>query len=161
VTVHNDVVALPSGNQGRYLRIVENDGKPGVAALAMASGKIALVHVYRYPTQAWEWAIPRGFGHTDDPVESIKQELLEEVGGIPERIERLVRVASNSGLLAGHVEIYVAHYSVIPGGPLDVDEISDIRWETPAQLQKEILSGDIVDAFTIAAYGTALAKNLF
>lgn len=160
VRVYDNEVVFPSGRTGRYLRIVESGGRPGVAALAMAQGRIALVHSYRYPTGAWEWGLPRGFGNADEPLASILTELDEEIGGRPEHIEPLVTMTSNSGLLAGRVEIFLARYAEPVAAPVDPDEIHAVRWETLDQIREEIAGGLIEDGFTLAALGAAYTKGV-
>ncbi len=160
VQVYDDEVAFPSGRTGTYLRIVESHGRPGVVALALAYGRVALVHSYRYPTGAWEWGLPRGFGSADDPVASMLTELDEELGGRPEHLEPLVTMTSNSGLLAGRVEIFLARYAEPVAAPADPDEIHGVRWVTVDELRGEVADGLIDDGFTLAALGAAYAKGL-
>jgi ADP-ribose pyrophosphatase YjhB (NUDIX family) len=161
VRVYDNPVRFPDGSAGRYLRIIESAGRPGVAALAVADARIALVHTYRYPTQSWEWGIPRGFANTDDPYRSVRQELREEIAAAPTHLEPLVTVHSNSGLLAGQVHIYLARYAKPTTAPLDIREIAAIRWVTLDELLKEINNRPVNDAFTVAAVGAAYAKGVF
>lgn len=102
-SVYDDDVAFPDGRVGRYMRIVEGGGRPGVAALAACHDRIALVRVFRYPLGEWEWAIPRGFGHGDDPMASARAKLVEELGVEPAALLDLGALTPNSGLLAGWV----------------------------------------------------------
>jgi 8-oxo-dGTP pyrophosphatase MutT (NUDIX family) len=160
VQVYDDEVVFPSGRAGTYLRIVESRGRPGVVALALAGDRVALVHSYRYPSGAWEWGLPRGFANADDPVASILTELDEELGGRPEEIQPLVRVASNSGLLAGRVQVFLARYAQPVAAPADPDEIHAVRWVPLDRLRAEIAEGLIDDGFTLAALAAADAKGL-
>jgi len=160
LSVYDDRVRLPDGTPGRYLRIVERDGMPGVAALALHAGRIALVKVFRYPIGSWEWGIPRGFAHSADPVESLTAELLEELGAVPARIEPLVVVTPNSGILASRVHIFLAHYEQASEQPIDVGEVGEVRWPTLTALAAEVAGGGIQDAFTLAALGAYYARGL-
>lgn len=161
VTVYdNDVVMTPGNYAGRYLRIVEAGGRPGVAMLACFADQYALVRSYRYPIGAWEWAIPRGFAHGDDPLESALAELHEEIGAPPAEISELGIVTSNSGLLAGRVHLFYARYDEATADPIDTTEIAEVRWVDLSTLLGEVASGDLIDSFTLSAVTLAAAHGL-
>lgn len=161
VTVYDDHVTFADGGRGRHLRIVEREGHPGVVALAMCGGRIALVKVYRYPIDAWEWGVPRGFAHGDDPTASVLVELDEELGAPPDSVEPLMVIHPNSGLLAGVVHLFVARYGREARRARDVREVSAIRWESPARIAEEIRSGAVADGFTVAAMAAGMLHGLF
>ena len=159
VTVFDDEVVLPGNLPGRYLRIVQSGGRPGVAMLASSGDRYALVQTYRYPISNWEWGIPRGFAHGDDPCESARAELIEELGAPPAGITLLGTVTPNSGLLADRVHIFHAGYNREVAEPLDADEVVKVRWVDIQTLLAEIAAGEIVDAFTLAAVTLAAASR--
>jgi 8-oxo-dGTP pyrophosphatase MutT (NUDIX family) len=161
VTVYDDPVTFADGGRGSYLRIVESDGCPGVAVLAVAGDKAALVRTYRYPVGTWEWGIPRGFAHGDDPEASARAELAEELGREPEHLARLARMTPNSGLLAGVVQLFIARYPEPVAEPLDRREIAEVRWVPLRTLRAVIAAGEITDGFTLAAVGCAACSGLF
>lgn len=160
VTVYDDDVLFPGDHPGRFLRIIEADGRPGVAMLACCEGRYALVYQYRYPLSSWEWAIPRGFAHGDDPRESALAELGEELGGAPDKLTELGIVSSNSGLLAGRVHLFYGRYSETIAAPTDTDEVTAVRWVDLSTLLAEIASGDLIDSFTMAAITLAAARGI-
>jgi 8-oxo-dGTP pyrophosphatase MutT (NUDIX family) len=159
VTVFDDEVVMPGDSPGRYLRIVQSGGRPGVAMLAYSGDRYALVQTYRYPISDWEWGIPRGFAHGDDPSESARAELTEELGAPPADIRLLGTVTPNSGLLADRVHIFHARYDWQVADPLDADEVVNVRWVDLQTLLAEIAAGKIVDAFTLAAVTMAAASR--
>jgi 8-oxo-dGTP pyrophosphatase MutT (NUDIX family) len=160
VTVYDDDVLLPGDLPGRYLRIVQSGGRPGVAMLACVHGRYALVQTYRYAIGSWEWGIPRGFAHGDDPLESARAELFEELGGFPADIALLGMVTPNSGLLADRVHVFHARYDQPIADPVDVAEVADVRWVDLRTLLAEIAAGEIVDAFTLSAMTLAVARGV-
>jgi NUDIX domain len=160
VTVYDDDVLFPGDHAGRFLRIVEADGHPGAAMLACCEGRYALVYQYRYPLSAWEWAIPRGFAHGDDPRASALAELSEELGGAPDELTELGIVSSNSGLLAGRVHLFYGRYSEAVAAPTDTAEVTAVRWVDLPTLLGEIASWDLIDSFTMSAITLAAARGV-
>lgn len=160
VTVYDDDVALPGDRAGRYLRIVEAGGHPGAAVLACCQDRYALVRTYRYPIGSWEWAIPRGFAHGDDPRESALGELREEIGGEPAELTALGIVSSNSGLLAGRVHLFYARYAEEIAAPTDKDEVTAVRWVDLGTLLAGIAGGSLIDSFTMSAITLAAARGV-
>ena len=118
------------------------------------------MRVYRYPTGEWEWAIPRGFAHGDDPMQTARAELVEELGAEPVELIDLGSVTPNSGLLAGWVQLVLARFDTEVADPLDTGEIAAVRWVDPATLRSEIAGGDIRDGFTLAALAAAAVRGL-
>lgn len=160
-TIYDDDVVFPGHRAGRYLRIVEGDGKPGVVVLPVCGRSVGLVLTFRYPTGRWEWGVPRGYGHGDDPVASALAELEEELGARPDRLTPLGRAHANSGILAGHSAFFLAEYAQPVASPLDTDEISAVRWVSFVELGR-MLADDttIMDGFTLAVVGAAVARGL-
>jgi 8-oxo-dGTP pyrophosphatase MutT (NUDIX family) len=159
-TIYDDPVVFPDGSEGSYLRIVETGGKPGVAMLPVCGGQVALVLTYRYALGSWEWAMPRGFAHGDDPSSSARAELVEELGREPDDLIPIGTVTPNSGLLAGRVNLFLARYATTVAEPTDRNEIADVKWISTKELQDEIASGQIADAFTLSAVTCAQARGL-
>lgn len=170
VTVFDDDVRFTDGRIGHYLRIVEAQGRPGVAMIATHQDathqdathqdRVALVRTFRYTLQRFEWGIPRGFGQHADPALSARAELIEELGAAPDRMQLLATMTPNSGLLATSVSVFAARYPSMPTTPGDTAEVSAVRWPTWNELLGEISDGRIVDGFTLAAVGIAYGKGL-
>jgi ADP-ribose pyrophosphatase len=159
-TVYDDPVVFADGSEGSYLRIVESDGKPGVAMLAVCGDRVALVLTYRYALTSWEWAVPRGFAHDDDASMSARAELAEELGREPDNLIPIGTVTANSGLLTGRVELFLAQYATTVSEPADHKEVAEVKWISIKALHHEIASGQIMDAFTLSAITCAQAHGL-
>src|SRR5713226_3868749 len=103
-----DRVEFPGGAIGRYNRIVECEGRNGVAILPLYSFFVGLVRQFRYPVGSFLWEIPRGFGGDNGTARQALKELSEETGihvG-PERLVNLGTIYPNSGLLASEVQLF-------------------------------------------------------
>lgn len=158
--IYDDPVVFADGSKGSYLRVVESGGRPGVAILAICDAQIALVLTYRYALGSWEWAIPRGFAHGNDANNSARAELAEELGEEPEDLIPIGTVTPNSGLLAGHVELFLARYATTVDKPTDRNEVAEVKWISAEALHDEIASGQIKDTFTLSAITCAQARGL-
>src|SRR5262245_14760363 len=80
VKLYFDHVKFPDGTAGRYNRVVEGTGDPGVAILPISTAGIGLVRQYRYAIADHVWEIPRGYGDSADLGAEARRELLEETG---------------------------------------------------------------------------------
>jgi 8-oxo-dGTP pyrophosphatase MutT (NUDIX family) len=160
VTVYDDEVEFPGGRRGTYLRVVEAGGQAGACVLARCGDTVALVQVFRYPIDAWEWGFPRGFAHGDDPAATACTELYEELGAEPDELGPLGVMNPNSGLLASTVHLYVARYATPVARPYDSAEVREVRWVPVPELMADIAAGRIVDGFTLATVGLAVAAGV-
>lgn len=160
IALYDDDVVMPDNSSGRYLRVVQSDGRPGVAMLAHYAGLFALVKVYRYATGEWEWGIPRGFAHGDDPLESARLELCQELGGPPVDIIPMGEATPNTGLLADRVKFFYARYGEPIADPIDVVEVAEVRWVDFQTLLDEIAAGKVIEGFTMSAITLALARGM-
>jgi ADP-ribose pyrophosphatase len=160
VTVYDDDVRFADGHTGTYLRIVQSGGLPGVVAFPMAAGLAGLVRVYRYTAGGWEWEFPRGMAHGGDPAASASEELLEEIGARPRRLEELGVMRPDSGIMAGVIHMFAAEYAEPVSAPLDTGEVSAVAWIPVGDLMARIAAGDITDGFTLAAVCAAMCRGL-
>jgi 8-oxo-dGTP pyrophosphatase MutT (NUDIX family) len=161
VLVYDDEVVFPEGRLGRYLRVVESHGQEGIAVLANHASQFALVRIYRYPLGQWQWEIPRGMGMAGvDPETTAYRELTEELGEPPRRLQPMGIVAPSSGILCTRVHLFYAWYDKPVTQPLDIEEVSAVRWTSLQSLLEEIAAGLIIDSFTISAITAALAHRL-
>lgn len=152
VEVFDDEVEVSGGRRTQYHRVVEGEGRPGVVILAVCDGEVGLVRTYRYAIGSWEWALPRGYGHGDDPEGSARAEAQEELGRDPDELVALGQVHPNTGILATEVHVFLARYEPpAPVQPDDVAEVAEIRWLTIEALQAEIAEGAITDGITLSA----------
>jgi len=101
---------LEGGPGGTFVRIVESDGRPGVAVLPLRGNQIGRVWVFRPAVSDWCLEIPRGFGESHDPRDDAARELAEETGVrvAPADLVPLGRMQANTGLLASPVHLFLA-----------------------------------------------------
>ncbi|WP_162529828.1 NUDIX hydrolase [Nocardioides caldifontis] len=160
VRVYYDEVEWPDGRRGRYNRVVEGAGVPGVAVLPLVGGGVGLVQVDRYPVGMRLWEVPRGFGE-GEPEADARRELLEETGWSAIELIDLGQIYLNSGLLAGHVRLFAAK---VDGGAAlagarddEAVEVAVLPVDTVRSLLEE---GSLPDAVTQAVILQASLRGL-
>jgi 8-oxo-dGTP pyrophosphatase MutT (NUDIX family) len=162
VEVFDDVVRFPDGSTGTYLRVVHphHNGR-AVVVLPVCDSKIGLVKSYRYPIMEWQWALPRGFGHGLDVMQSARAELREELGVAAESWEHLGTVTPDSGMLGTKVDVLLAYVAPTALAPEDTKEIEAAEWFEAADVVEMIKAGEIEDGFTLSAVAMASLRGLF
>jgi 8-oxo-dGTP pyrophosphatase MutT (NUDIX family) len=158
-TIFDDEVTFADGSPGRHLRIATAGSGPGVVLLPVHQGTIGLVQTYRYPLGAWQWALPRGFSHAVDPIDTARAELREELGLTAASLRLIGEFSPDSGLLAKKVAVVLAEIEEVDGGPEDVVEVRSSRWLPLATLWDEVATGNIDDGMTLAALALANAAG--
>lgn len=152
VRVWDDDVVFPGGRSGSHLRIETVHRGRGAVILVRAADRIALVRVYRYATNAWEWALPRGFADEDDSTATARREVEEELGLHGVTPVRLGTVTPDSGLMSTQVDLHRVVLDALPDTVShDPQEVHEVAWVSVEELERRIADGEIQDAFTIAA----------
>jgi ADP-ribose pyrophosphatase len=161
-----DPVVFRNGKVGSYIRIFERSaltGQAGVVILPIRDGLIYFNKIFRHSTRRWELELPRGYREDgDSPEETVRIELLQEVGLKIESIYDLGEIHSNTGLLAGSAQAYLV--TLLPGEarstPEDGESISDTLTLTLDEVNQKIVNGEIRDGFTLSALYLAQVRNL-
>ncbi|WP_218713936.1 NUDIX hydrolase [Arthrobacter sp. BF1] len=141
-------------------RVDADEGGIGVVVVATFAGKHLIVEHFRPVTGSTLTEFPRGFG-TQPPEGRTPQqhacndgirELLEETGLQAETAEFLGYVWPDSGILGSKVAVVaIAAQSQEPVQSND-GEIDRFRWATKEELARAIVTGEIADGITLAAY---------
>jgi ADP-ribose pyrophosphatase len=156
-----DRVEFPDGTRGRYNRIVEGTGDPGVAVLPISTMGIGLVHQYRYAIADHVWEIPRGYGDSPDPPSEARRELLEETGLQPMELIDLGTIHPNSAVLATQVRLFGAKCRPAQARPI-IDEHGplEFKWFAIDEAMTAVETGKISDAITLSALLRARLRSL-
>jgi ADP-ribose pyrophosphatase len=154
VKLYFDKVRFPNGSMGFYNRIVESNGKPGVAILPVFKNQIGMVKLFRYPVDLEVWEIPRGYGETENAAKDALRELFEETG-LDVSDNRLIHIGDmhpNSGILDSTVKIFLAECKEKDNSQsTSSSETSDFKWFYIEETLSMIRSNEIRDAFTLCA----------
>lgn len=151
ITVHEDKVIMPAGDDGVYAYIESQDS---VMVIALnEKHEIFLINAFRYPTSSWSRELPGGSGDGEDSLLAAKRELAEETGITAEHWEKLGETRVCSGLLTQKTAIYLAH-GLSFGVQLeaaDANTISDGKFYDLDSIDNMIGRGEITDCQSITA----------
>jgi len=131
--------------------VVEHSDCIAVVAID-EKGNIILVRQFRHPVDRFLLEIPAGgIDPGEEPLDSVRRELQEEIGYFPRRIDKLGGFYSIPGYGTEYLHCFLAT-DLIPGRLVaeDTEDIELIRI-SPREIPHLITSGEICDAKSIAA----------
>ncbi len=113
---------------------------------------VLLVRQFRYPVDRFLLEIPAGgIDSGEEPIDSVRRELQEEIGYLPRKIDKLGGFYSIPGYGTEYLHCFVAS-DLVPGRLMaeDTEDIELVR-VSPDEIPRLITSGEICDAKSIAA----------
>jgi 8-oxo-dGTP pyrophosphatase MutT (NUDIX family) len=159
--LREDAIEHPDGTPGIY-GVVE---KPDFALVVPWDGeRVHLVGQYRYPVGSFEWEFPQGGVEGYEPVDpelTARRELEEETGLRAGRIEHLGHLWHAFGFSSQGLNAFLA--TDLQAGEARRDATEQTmrsRTVTPRELDGMILSGEIRDAPSVAAWGLVRLREL-
>lgn len=154
VLVLRDLVKMPSGRLGGYVRVINRadlSGGQGVVVLPVIEKRIAFLRIFRHATRSWHLEIPRGFGEPGIlPEEQAKREISEEVGGVVSELFPLGIIHANTGIEGSSVAVFMAQMASI-GRHEKEEGISGIVTYSIQETEHMIAASEITDAFSVGA----------
>ena len=159
VKLRVDTVRMPNGRETRR-EIVEH--RDCVAIIAIdTDDNVLLVKQFRKPVEKELLEIPAGgIDPGEDPVTTVRREMQEETGYLPQKVERLGGFYSSPGFCTEYLHLYLAT-DLTPNQLYaeDTESIKLVRVPV-SQIPALITSGKICDAKNIAGlliYSSLLA----
>lgn len=147
-----DRVHLPSGHTVD-MEIVRHPGS--VVLLPIADdGRIVLIRQYRYCIDRWIWELPAGsLKPGENPDEAARRECEEEIGLVPDRVERLRGFYPTPGFCDEEMIFYrcSALRAPDPDSTARKDDDEDLEPRTMAidEAWALVRSGEVVDMKTV------------
>jgi ADP-ribose pyrophosphatase len=158
IAVRVDDVTMPGGGRAKR-EVVEHLGAVAILALD-EDDHVTLIHQYRHPIGRRNWELPAGLIDKvgEDPVETARRELVEEVGLAAGDWSVLVDVAASPGFTDEVVRVYLATDLATVERQVEGDEEADLvaRRFPLDEAVRMVLSGEIVNG---AAVGGLLAAH--
>lgn len=149
VTLRVDTVRMPDGRETTR-EIVEHAACIAVIPID-ADGNVLLVSQFRHAVAKELLEIPAGgIEKGEDPEETVRRELREEIGYLPRKVERLGGFYGLPGYCTEYLHLFLAS-DLVPNQlhAEDTEEIKVVR-VTLAGVSDLIASGAICDAKSIA-----------
>ena len=149
VKLRVDTVRKPSGKVTTR-EIVEHADAVAVVVLD-SRDRVILVRQYRKAVGKTLLEVPAGsVDPGEQPINTVRRELQEEIGYLPNKIDRLGGFYSAPGYCTEYLHLYLATY-LIPSKleAEDTDEIEVVRVPL-TKIPDLIASGDIADAKSVA-----------
>jgi ADP-ribose pyrophosphatase len=150
-SVTEDEVIEPGGLRTRR-SIVRHAGS-AVMLAADDEGRILLVRQFRLAAGASIWELPAG---RVDPGETVlaaaKRELREETGYRARRWRKLVSFYASPGYVAEKMTIFLATSLTAGQATPMEDERIETRWFAPAEMDRMVRAGRILDGKTLIGY---------
>ena len=131
--------------------VVEHSNCIAVVAID-EQDNVLLVHQFRHPVGRFLLEIPAGgIDPGEEPLDSVRRELQEEIGYFPRRIDKLGGFYSVPGYGTEYLHCFLAT-DLVPGRLVaeDTEDIKLVRI-SPDEIPRLITSGEICDAKSIAA----------
>ena len=148
--VREDRVLLPNGQEAQR-EIVEHPGGVGILALD-ADGCAVMVRQYRYAFGQTLLEIPAGKREKgEQPDETARRELQEEVGATAREWQSLGEVIASPGCYGETLYLYLAQELTFGATHPDEDEFLDVLRMPFDQAVEQCMRGELTDAKTVAA----------
>ncbi len=155
--VREDDIRRADGSPGIYGVI----DKPDYALIIPSDGdRLHLVEQFRYPLGLRRWEFPQGTAPDladPDPRELARRELREETGLRAERMVQIGLLDVAAGMCSQRGKVFLAT-GLTAGEPERELEEQDMRsaWLPRAEVEAMMISGEITDAQSVAAYALLL-----
>ena len=160
IDVRVETVMFPDGSTA-YREIVDHPGGVGVIAITK-EGKIPLVKQYRKPFDEVLYEIPAGkLDKNEDPLKCGQRELKEETGYSAGKFVSLGHIYPTPGFANETTYMFFAKELTKGEDNPDDDEFLDVEEFTVDEVRRMILSNEINDAKSVAAFLKSEALKLF
>ena len=154
-TVQIETVTLPKGHELKA-EVIRHPGSVVIIPVT-GDGQVILVRQYRVPLGRWAWELPAGsLKPGEDAAHAARRECHEEIGLIPDQLERLGAFYPTPGYCDEEMNFFRVSELREAGDDDDAaqpDEDEDIETKpfTLDELKSMIRKGEIIDLKTVAA----------
>jgi len=143
-------VEVPGGERFEHHVVRMPSEASGV--VAVAGGRVLLIHRHRFITDTTGWEIPAGRVEPDeDPIAAAERETLEETGWRPGALTKLFSYFPSIGLMDQRYNIFLAAGAEHVGEPQDLSESDRVEWVPRSELPALIRRGEIQDGYSLTA----------
>ena len=161
-TVQIETLTLPKGHELKA-EVIRHPGSVVILPVT-ADGRIILVRQYRAPLGRWAWELPAGSLKPGEDVEkAARRECHEEIGLIPDQLERLGAFYPTPGYCDEEMNFFRAsglREARDDDEAARPDEDEDIETKALAveEIRQMIATGDIIDLKTVAGVALSVGR---
>lgn len=150
LALYREKVALRDGGH-TYFDIIKHPGGAVIAAINEQQ-EICLLKQWRHAVQQHIWELPAGCLEVGEPpLETAKRELEEEAGVIAQQWLDLGTIYPSAGCSNEELHLFAAKEISAGVQKLDDAEQLEAHWLPLSKVKQMAISGEIVDAKTLAA----------
>jgi ADP-ribose pyrophosphatase len=146
--INRDLVTLPDGSSTKREYIVH----PGAVMIIplLDDGTLVMERQWRHPLARAFVEFPAGkIDPGEDPLDTVKRELLEETGYVASSIEYLTTINNAISYSTERILLYFARGLTAGERKLDDGEFLDILYVPPSDLMQWVREGTVTDVKTI------------
>ena len=156
-TYRKDATVLPSGKEGEY-HYVHVKGSSMIIPI-MDDGKMILVNQYRYLCDRESLEFPCGSVKEDSTYEeTAKHELAEETGFQASELACVAEFNPYNGVTDEICKVFIARkLTPVAAHHDDTEEFEQVRL-TPNEFEVKVVSGEVWDGMTLAAWAMVKQK---
>lgn len=159
INLHLAKVRLPDGTVIPDHHIVDYPREAAGVVPIGDDGRILLIDHYRFITDSRGWEIPAGaIEEGESTEESVLRELKEETGQVARSLIKLGRYHPSNGSSNQLFHIFVAQGVTPSGAAPCTNEVQEVRWFQPEEVEELIKENMILDGLSLT--GLLWAKAL-
>ena len=161
LSLREDRIRMPDGSEGIYGVV---DKAPFALVIPWDGERLHVVGQWRYTVQRFCWEFPQGAlqDSPDAPMEEVaRTELAEETGLRAGALERLGEFYAAYGYSSQPYSIFLATELTQGAASPEPEEVGLVtRTVTVAEFEQMMLSGEMPDSHSAAAYGLLRSRGL-
>lgn len=159
ITLLEDEVELPNGQKIQYL-IFKSSGSAATIIAKNDEGKILLQKEYSYPPNETIYQFPGGSIPEGEDIEAgANRELMEEADLKARRLTLLGSYLMNNRRSESKMYVYLAEDLEKQSLDGDLEENIESYWLTEKKIDKLILSGELKNGYSLAAWSLYKASK--
>ena len=144
--LRTDQVRTHTGKQITYT-YMEHPGAVAVVPIT-PKGEIILIRSYRYTVKDWCWEVPMGGRDHEDLEVVARKELLEEIGGVCQRLEYINYFYANNGVSDIRCDVFLAKDVEMGDSHPEDTELIEVQTFSKEEVYLMARSGAITDGMS-------------
>lgn len=159
ITLIEDVVELPNGQQTTYLRFGDHGGSAVTIIAINEDGAILVEQEYSHPPKRWLYQFPGGgVPAGEDPADGANRELMEECN-LRGELTYLGNYMMLNRRSASPMHVFIARNLRHEEREGDPEEFIRINWLSEIEIDRLIANGNVENGSMLAAWAMYKARR--